>query len=113
MILADPNIFINFWNNPNEYLKNVFIIFVFPFHETENFAIDIKNGVSYNNSNRKACFSSGLTLKSDVLVNFMIDRWRATLKSEILTSVYWSLADNSKISHKERVCSTVVLLLSL
>lgn len=51
------------------------------------FFIDIENGFSYNNSNRKACFSSGLTLKSDVLVNFMIDRWRATLKPDILTSV--------------------------
>ena len=35
----------------------------------------------------KACFSSGLTLKSDMLVNPVIDRWRTTLKSDIFTGI--------------------------
>lgn len=35
---------------------------------------------SSNNSRRKACFSSGLTLKSDMFVNYVIDRWQTTLK---------------------------------
>ena len=75
--------------------------------------IDIKMRLRYNNIRRKACFSSGLTLKSDMLVNHEIDRWRTTLKSDILPTFCWSLTDNTKISHKERVYSTVVLLLSL
>lgn len=50
-------------------------------------AIDIKNVFAYNNSRRKACFSNGLTLKSDMLVNHVIDRWRTTLKSDTLTSL--------------------------
>ena len=75
--------------------------------------VDIISAVAYNNIEGEACFSSGLTLKSDMLVNQVIDRWRTTLKSVIFTSVAWSLADNSKISRKERVCNTVVLLLSL
>ena len=49
--------------------------------------IDIKNRCAYNNIRRKACFSSGLTLKSDMLVNHVIDRWRTTLKSDIFTSI--------------------------
>ena len=49
--------------------------------------IDIKNRIVYNNSRRKACFSSGLTLKSDMLVNQVIDRWRTTLKSDIFTNI--------------------------
>jgi len=49
-------------------------------------SIDIKNRFAYNNIRRKASFSSGLTLKSDMLVNHVIDRWRATLKSDIFTS---------------------------
>ena len=49
-------------------------------------SIDIKNRFAYNNIRRKACFSSGLTLKSDMLVNHVIDRWRTTLKSDIFTS---------------------------
>jgi hypothetical protein len=48
--------------------------------------IDIKNAYTYNNIRRKACFSSGLTLKSDMLVNHVIGRWRTTLKSDIFTS---------------------------
>ena len=76
-------------------------------------SIDIKICSAYNNSSRKACFSSGLTLKSDMLVNPVIDRWRTTLKSDIFTGIYRSLADNIKISHKEGVYSTMVLLLSL
>lgn len=48
--------------------------------------IDIKNRFAYNNIRRKACFSSGLTLKSDRLVNHVIDRWRTTLKSDIFTN---------------------------
>lgn len=47
--------------------------------------IDIKKEVAYNNIKRKACFSSGLTLKSDMLVNQGIDRWRTTLKTDIFT----------------------------
>ena len=39
-----------------------------------------ENSFAYNNIRRKACFSSGLTLKSDMLVNHVIDRWRTTLK---------------------------------
>ena len=49
--------------------------------------IDIKSGFAYNNIRRKACFSSGLTLKSDMFVNHVIDRWRTTLKPDIFTSV--------------------------
>ena len=49
--------------------------------------IDIENEIAYNTIKRKACFSSGLTLKSDMFVNQMIDRWRTTLKSDIFTSV--------------------------
>lgn len=75
--------------------------------------IDIIIAFAYNNIKGEACFSGGLTLKSDMLVNCVIDRWRTTLKSDIFTSFGWSLADNSKISRKERVCNTVVLLLSL
>lgn len=37
---------------------------------------------SYNIGRRKACFSSGLTLKSDMFVSRKIDRWRTTLKSD-------------------------------
>ena len=69
---------------------------------------------AYNNIRRKASFSGGLTPKSDIFVNCLIDRWRATLKSDIFTgNISRSLADNIKISHKERAYSTVVLLLSL
>ena len=32
-------------------------------------SIDIKNRFAYNNIRRKACFSSGLTLESDIFVN--------------------------------------------
>ena len=42
--------------------------------------VDINDGFASNTIRRKACFSSGLTLKSDMLVNRMIDRWRTTLK---------------------------------
>ncbi len=51
--------------------------------DANELCIDIKNGFTYNNIRRKACFSSGLTLKSDMLVNHVIDRWRTTLKSDI------------------------------
>ena len=50
------------------------------------FLIDIKNAYAYNNIRGRACSSSGLTLKSDMLVNHVIDRWRTTLKSDIFTS---------------------------
>lgn len=53
-----------------------------------NVIIDIKSGFAYNNIRRKACFSSGLTLKSDMLVNHVVDRWRTTLKSDMLTSLW-------------------------
>ena len=49
-------------------------------------SIDIKNRFAYNNIRRKACFSSGLILESDMFVNHVIDRWRTTLKSDIFTS---------------------------
>ena len=49
-------------------------------------SIDIKNQFASNNIRRKACFSSGLTLKSDMLVNQVIGRWRTTLKSDIFTN---------------------------
>ena len=53
--------------------------------ENRKLFIDIKNRFAYNNTRRKACFSSGLTLKSDMLVNHVIDqhavgRWQTTLK---------------------------------
>lgn len=51
--------------------------------ENRKLFIDIKNRFAYNNTRRKACFSSGLTLESDMLVNHVIDRWRTTLKSDI------------------------------
>lgn len=54
--------------------------------ENRELPIDIKNRFAYNNIRRKACFSSGLTLKSDILINHLIDRWRTTLKSDIFTS---------------------------
>lgn len=70
--------------------------------------VDIKNKHVYNNEIRKACFSSGLTLKSDMLTNYMIGRWRTTLKTDIFTGhLYQSLADNIKISRKERVYNTM------
>lgn len=50
--------------------------------------IDIKNGFPYNNIRREACFSSGLTLKSDILVNREIDRWRTTLKLRYIYQYY-------------------------
>lgn len=45
--------------------------------------IDIKNMFAYNNIRRKASFSGGLTPKSGIFVNCLIDRWRTTLKSDI------------------------------
>ncbi|MCI5740529.1 MAG: hypothetical protein MR302_03315, partial [Lachnospiraceae bacterium] len=54
--------------------------------ENRKLFIDIKNRFAYNNTRRKACFSSGLTLESDMLVNHVIDRWRTTLKSDIFTN---------------------------
>ncbi len=75
--------------------------------------VDINSELCIIIDRREACFPSGLTLKSDMLVNHVVDRWRTTLKSDILTGLFRSLADNTKISHKERVCSTVVLLPSL
>lgn len=48
-----------------------------------------------------------------MLVNPVIDRWRTTLNPIFLPVFYRSLADNIKISHKEGVYSTMVLLLSL
>ena len=53
----------------------------------QEFTIDTKNRLPYNSSRRKACFSSGLTLKSDIFVNHVIDRWRTTLKSDIFTNI--------------------------
>lgn len=53
---------------------------------TNNF-IDIKNRIAYNNIRRKACFSGGLTPKSDIIVSLMADRWRATIKSDIFTDI--------------------------
>ena len=50
--------------------------------------IDIKNMFAYNNIRRKASFSGGLTPKSGIVVNCLIDRWRATLKSDIFTGNY-------------------------
>lgn len=45
-------------------------------------SIDIK--IEFlNNSKRKVYFSSGLTLKSDMLVNLVIGRWQITLKLTI------------------------------
>ena len=48
-----------------------------------HFSVDIKIAVAYNNIRGGACSSSGLTLKSDMLVDHVIDRWRTTLKSDI------------------------------
>lgn len=62
--------------------KNYFL----KLHIDNELSIDTKNRFVYNNK-RKACFSSGLTLKSDMLVNHAIDRWRTTLKSDIYTSL--------------------------
>ena len=59
----------------------------FVYNESVSWVVDMKLGLKYNNIIRKACFSSGLTLKSDMLVNYMIDRWRTTLKSDIFTGV--------------------------
>lgn len=50
-------------------------------------SLDIKIGFAYNNSRGKACFSSGLTLKSDTFTNQVVGRWRTTLKSDIFTSL--------------------------
>lgn len=51
------------------------------------FLIDIKNAYAYNNIRGGACSSSGLTLKSDMFVNHVVDRWRTTLKSDIFTGI--------------------------
>lgn len=55
--------------------------------QTDKFHIDIKISSAYNNIRGKACFSGGLTLESDMLVNHGIDRWRTTLKSDIIVSI--------------------------
>lgn len=52
------------------------------------------------------CFSGELTPKFDIII--MADRWRATIKSDIFIGINRSLADNIKISHKERVWNTMV-----
>ena len=72
-------IFARYWNGVN---SNVLA----DGKRKKRLSIDIKNRFTYNNIKRKACFSSGLTLKSDMLVNHVIDRWRTTLKSDIFTS---------------------------
>ncbi len=51
-------------------------------------SIDIKICSAYNNSSRKSVlFQWANLLKSDMLVNPVIDRWRTTLKSDIFTGI--------------------------
>ena len=60
----------------------------------------LHNKYYYNNIRRKACFSSGLTLKSEYLPSVCIGGWQATQKPEMLAGrVCQWLADNTKISH--------------
>ena len=62
--------------------------------------IDIKKCITYNSIRREACFSSGLTLKSDMLINRVIDRWRTTLKSDMLTSLSGRWQTTLKLASK-------------
>ena len=55
--------------------------------ENRKLFIDIKNAYAYDNIRGGACSSSGLTLKSDMFVSPVIDRWRTTLKSDIFTGI--------------------------